>query len=305
MPCPWMRYVIIDLRVYVSLTRGFQRRARFQPNQFHRGTPGEATKHKGDPKSTSHMDTIAAPQSPELSETTNLHRRPGFGTRWGIVVQRHSSHSQQQIRGVGRRAPSSPKAPSLESKAPPTTSSMASMRPEALPAVQEVWFAGCHSDVGGGAVRDTVRYSLGDISLRWMVKQVILSQCGIRFDAAALRRADINVSTIFLANPTQQTVGQLWRRKSEAEAVTVSSGLLTPPGGDGGGGGIILKGKENDVEEQVCPQEPEDFLTDAHDKLKSQPWWWFLDLMPMYFTRQEADGRWKSRWGYALSNPTV
>ena len=170
--------------------------------------------------------------------------------------------------------------------------------------MQEVWFAGCHSDVGGGAVKDTVRYSLGDISLRWMVKQVILSQCGIRFDAAALRRADIDVSTIFLADPAQQTVDQLWRRKSEAEAITISSALLAPTGGDGSGGGMIWKGKENDVEEQVLLQE-EDVLTDAHDKLKSQPWWWFLELMPMKFVCQEADGQWKSKWGYALTNTTL
>ena len=76
---------------------------------------------------------------------------------------------------------------------------------EPLPAVQEVWFAGCHSDVGGGAVKDAVRYSLGDISLRWMVKQVILSKCGIRFDTATPRMADIDVSMIVLVGPARQT----------------------------------------------------------------------------------------------------
>ena len=28
--------------------------------------------------------------------------------------------------------------------------------------MEEVWFAGCHSDVGGGAVEDAVRYLLAD-----------------------------------------------------------------------------------------------------------------------------------------------
>ena len=250
------------------------------------------------------MDTIAAPQSPESGETAKLRRRPGFGTRWGIVVQRHSSHGQHQVRGVGHITPTGPKALGPERKAPSTTSSTPSSGLEPLPAVQEVWFSGCHSDVGGGAVRDTVRYSLGDISLRWMVKQVILSHRGIRFDVAALRRADIDISTIFLAGPAQQTVDQLWRRKSEAEAVTISSALLAPSGEDGGGGGTIPRGREKDVEEQVLVQE-EDVLTDTHDKLKSQPWWWFLELMPMKFVWQEADGKWKSRWGYALTNTTL
>jgi len=304
MPYPWTRYPTINVGVYVSLTRGFQRRARFQPNLFHHETPEDAAKRKNDPKIASLVNAITSPHSPEPSETTKPRRRPGFGTRWSIVVQRHSSHGQHQIRGVGSKVPSNLKALNPEREGPSMTPSTPPWRPEPLPAVQEVWFAGCHSDVGGAGVKDTVRYSLGDISLRWMVKQVILSQCGIRFDAAALRRADIDVSTIVLAAPAQQTVEQLWRRKSEAEAVTISSGSLAPPEGDGGGEDMIRKGKGKDVEEQVWPQE-EDVLTDTHDKLKSQPWWWFLELMPMKFTRQEADGKWKSKWGYALTNTAL
>ncbi|KAG9089298.1 hypothetical protein FRC06_001632, partial [Ceratobasidium sp. 370] len=34
--------------------------------------------------------------------------------------------------------------------------------------VKEVWFAGCHSDVGGGSVLDTTPHSLSNITLRWM-----------------------------------------------------------------------------------------------------------------------------------------
>ncbi|KAF8274310.1 hypothetical protein EI94DRAFT_1714137 [Lactarius quietus] len=37
--------------------------------------------------------------------------------------------------------------------------------------VREVWFAGCHSDIGGGAVRDDTPHSLARISLRWMIHE--------------------------------------------------------------------------------------------------------------------------------------
>ncbi|KAG9085358.1 hypothetical protein FRC07_013392, partial [Ceratobasidium sp. 392] len=37
--------------------------------------------------------------------------------------------------------------------------------------VEEVWFAGAHTDVGGGSVKNGERYSLARISLRWMVRQ--------------------------------------------------------------------------------------------------------------------------------------
>lgn len=67
---------------------------------------------------------------------------------------------------------------------------------EPIPPVREVWFSGCHADIGGSSVPDVVRYSLSDITLQWMVKQVVLSKCGIKFDEEALQRADINISKI-------------------------------------------------------------------------------------------------------------
>ena len=87
--------------------------------------------------------------------------------------------------------------------------------------VLEVWFAGCHAgalfslylyysreahntanlDVGGGSVPDTDRISLAQITLRWMVKQIAASQCGIIFDEAALERHDIDIRILpFKAN---------------------------------------------------------------------------------------------------------
>jgi len=56
----------------------------------------------------------------------------------------------------------------------------------------EVWFSGCHSDIGGGSVPNGTLYSLENITLRWMVRQVIASGCGIQFDDAVLARNYIN-----------------------------------------------------------------------------------------------------------------
>ncbi|PFH49951.1 hypothetical protein AMATHDRAFT_146421 [Amanita thiersii Skay4041] len=60
----------------------------------------------------------------------------------------------------------------------------------------EVWFTGCHSDVGGGAVLDTDLHSLGNISLRWMVREVMKSQCGILFEQQALSRLNMPLSAL-------------------------------------------------------------------------------------------------------------
>ncbi|EKM49550.1 uncharacterized protein PHACADRAFT_265087 [Phanerochaete carnosa HHB-10118-sp] len=52
--------------------------------------------------------------------------------------------------------------------------------------VLEVWFPGCHGDVGGGSVLDIEPHNLGNISLRWMVCEVLAAQCGVLFDAERL-----------------------------------------------------------------------------------------------------------------------
>ena len=43
-------------------------------------------------------------------------------------------------------------------------------------------------DVGGGSVLNDTPHSLENITLQWMVRQVMASGCGIRFDDAALAR---------------------------------------------------------------------------------------------------------------------
>jgi len=165
--------------------------------------------------------------------------------------------------------------------------------------VLEVWFAGCHSDVGGGSVEDVVRYSLGDISLRWMVKQVLLSDCGIMFDDAALARADIDVSTIIFTSPAQQNAEQPRRRKPEAEASTIWSALS---GGGGSKENLIPKGKKKEEEAaRILSKEPE-VLADTYDELvigfSSFSWsklgrwlgFWLLEYLPVTHTWQDRHG---------------
>ena len=136
-----------------------------------------------------------------------------------------------------------------------------------------------------------------------MVKQVVLSQCGISFDMTALRRADIDISTIVIVAPTQPTVEQVWRMKSEADSGLASP--LTPPTspGEDGSGEYIRKGKDKGADTQTWPRD-QDVLADIHDELKAQRSWWILEILPMKSTWQEADGTWKSKLGYAFMGAT-
>ena len=238
---------------------------------------------------------VNSDSNPESGKDAKPRPLPKFGiAKWGIATKRHASGEQHQIPSTSR-VPSNPKVTTPEGP-PPGPSSMTLASSDPVPPVLEVWFAGCHADVGGGAVKNTDPHSPGDISLRWMIKQVVLSKCEIMFDNDALKRADINISTLVLDAPTRQDV----RAESEVEPGPALPTLLTSssPGEDGNGEHMTRKGKDRDVEKQPWPRK-RGVLADAHDQLKIQPMWWFLEILPMKFTWQGADGAWESKWGYA------
>ena len=144
--------------------------------------------------------------------------------------------------------------------------------PEPTQDVKEVWFSGCHSDVGGGAVEDVVRDSLANISLGWMVKEVMVSQCGIKFDQEALKKAGIPT----LDDHTQPVAEQNRMEGPEPEPGVSSASLAS--------------------------HQDRDVLAGVHDELKIQPLWWLLELFPTKFGWQKPDGTWKYKRKYALAN---
>jgi len=117
-----------------------------------------------------------------------------------------------------------------------------------------------------------------------MVKQVVLSQCGILFDHAALRRADIEISTIVLTDPHQLTVGDMWKKSQTSNSPSTASRREDTNGYDG-----------HDAAEEWPADR--DVLTDCHDELKLGKGWWMLETLPMKYAWQEANGKWKAKWG--------
>jgi len=57
--------------------------------------------------------------------------------------------------------------------------------------VSEVWFAGCHADIGGS---NESPYPLANIPLRWMIEQIVQSNTHILFDYDAFARWNIPTS---------------------------------------------------------------------------------------------------------------
>ncbi|KAI0705165.1 hypothetical protein BC835DRAFT_1314637 [Cytidiella melzeri] len=63
--------------------------------------------------------------------------------------------------------------------------------------VLEVWFAGCHCDVGGGSVKNGTRHNLARIPLRWMIRQCFLANTGIRFHKSLLRNVGLDPASLY------------------------------------------------------------------------------------------------------------
>jgi uncharacterized protein (DUF2235 family) len=63
--------------------------------------------------------------------------------------------------------------------------------------VLEVWFKGCHADIGGGAVKNETRHMLSRIPLRWMIRQCFECDTGILFDTAALADQGLDVHSLY------------------------------------------------------------------------------------------------------------
>jgi uncharacterized protein (DUF2235 family) len=137
-----------------------ERRAKFRPNYYHR--------------------PIEQPNKTRLNFSGNRSPDgPSFET-----LKTKSSRALKYIRQLHLKDDTSPSSETL--------GSLGSETEEHSPTdVMEVWFAGCHSDVGGGAVTDNTKHSLAQISLRWMVKEVMNSECGIIFDETELVRWSI------------------------------------------------------------------------------------------------------------------
>jgi len=149
--------------------------------------------------------------------------------------------------------------------------------------VKETWFAGCHSDVGGGAVDNNVALSLSDIPLRWMIRQVVLSQVGIMFDPEALVRADIDVAAIsqfIKAAPVESPSSLGGKTQTKLDAFTAA-------------------GHKHALEDPVqssATERGQGSLQPTHDLLKN-PMWWILEMFPMQYSWQGPDGAWHRKLG--------
>lgn len=170
--------------------------------------------------------------------------------------------------------------------------------------VLEVWFAGGHSDVGGGNDLDSEPHMLSNVPFHWMVREAIHAQVGLLFDRAGLARHNLHLDAfmlsplasrhridsgiaglgISLSAPVTPFMGlsRAVSRESDGASAdhTALSQAFRPPRGPTSSS-LQLNVYGPDV---LCP---------ARDELKDHPLWWALELLPSPYWFQNGKGKWK------------
>ncbi|KAK0466044.1 uncharacterized protein EV420DRAFT_1474854 [Desarmillaria tabescens] len=130
--------------------------------------------------------------------------------------------------------------------------------------VEEVWFAGCHCDIGGGSVANDVRNNLARIPFRWMIRQCFLLNTGIMFHRELLKQFGLEPSMLYpVVKPRPPPI-------TGAPLPVESSG------------------------DTVCEETEDlrDALSPMFDQLSLVPAWWILELLPAKVRYQKRDDTW-------------
>ncbi|KIM79385.1 hypothetical protein PILCRDRAFT_823653 [Piloderma croceum F 1598] len=146
--------------------------------------------------------------------------------------------------------------------------------------VLEVWFAGSHSDVGGGNVSSEETNSLAQVPLRWMVRQCFLAKTGIMFYTDRLRTIGLDPDTLYphvlprppplSSSPSNGTkINGVSDRKDKDEK-TLDSGAA-----------MHITEEQMDFDDVRC---------DSYDALDTARFWWILEILPTRQRVQLADG---------------
>ncbi|KAH7912353.1 hypothetical protein BJ138DRAFT_1148508 [Hygrophoropsis aurantiaca] len=186
--------------------------------------------------------------------------------------------------------------------------------------VDEVWFAGCHCDVGGGAVPNGTRHSLARIPLRWMIRQCFIANTGILFHRETFKKIGMDPDTlypyvqprpppIFQDNCIFESIPDSTAESSPLPSSSSSinstnirrpSQLITIPNPPVisheddptlivyTDGGKFQSEELEDLNDALCP---------IYDQLNLAMAWWVLELMPQKLhPYNDGDHSWLEYW---------
>ncbi|KAL0577577.1 hypothetical protein V5O48_004409 [Marasmius crinis-equi] len=169
--------------------------------------------------------------------------------------------------------------------------------------IEEVWFAGCHCDVGGGSVSNDTKPNLARIPLRWMIRECFKTNTGIMFDADLIEELGmdpnclypevlprppalpVNPASHYIQDiPTSSTVSQAHK---DMALSNYSTGDVT----------TASTSNRRQTEEEL---ELADALSPIYDQLSLKWFWWLLELFPIRMRYQRGDNSWARYFGWNL-----
>jgi hypothetical protein len=169
--------------------------------------------------------------------------------------------------------------------------------------VEEVWFAGCHCDVGGGSVANDTPNSLARIPLRWMIKQCFLTKTGILFYTDILADLGINPDALWpevITTPTPTPSGTPYPTINGSNGKSPTSPGLdvpiseTPASANGPPPNTASTLTNASTLTTLTTPEIElgDTVSPIYDQLRIAPVWWFLELLPIRHKFQDRNNVW-------------
>jgi len=167
--------------------------------------------------------------------------------------------------------------------------------------VREVWFAGCHCDVGGGSVANGTPNSLARIPLRWMIRQCFMVDTGIQFYRESFKGIGLDPDTLYpfvtprpAALKAEESV--VSRLKASAHNAEPTDATLTDEVQTSSTAASTFKSEEDEeLVDALCP---------IYDELKLSKTWWILELIPLkHRVQTRHDTAWHTYWRMNLGGP--
>ncbi|KAJ6500908.1 hypothetical protein C8R45DRAFT_979499 [Mycena sanguinolenta] len=159
--------------------------------------------------------------------------------------------------------------------------------------IDEVWFAGCHCDVGGGSVANDVVNNLARISLRWMIRECFKTHSGIMFTCEGLRSIGLDPGKLYpdvAPRPPALPLGsfRLQSISSSKEQSNKQAEVALCNFDDGETAPETHKSEEElELLDSVCP---------IYDQLSLSWPWWVLEIFPIKQRYQKGDSSWVTKW---------
>ncbi|KAJ3864741.1 hypothetical protein EV359DRAFT_40394 [Lentinula novae-zelandiae] len=140
--------------------------------------------------------------------------------------------------------------------------------------VQEVWFAGCHCDIGGGAVKNDTRNSLARIPLRWMIRECFKVGTGIMFHEEMLKQVGLDPGSLWphIRERPPHATASLDDQDRHTSIAGPSSNTLS--NSEGQHSANLADFITEEYEDEM------DALSPMNDVLKTDPGWWVLEMLP-------------------------